>query len=228
MRRSVLVVDDNVEFLHALKGLMERKGFIVSVATTLADALLQLHGFSFDHMILDLNLPDGPGEIILANAKQNRPEMNIVVVSGYLDGPRAASLVGKCVYLPKAGLTLEILLKLVLEEEPDRINAFAKEHHLSKREVSVLAALIDGLGVDATAERLGCKASTVKTYLQRMFDKTGRSSQIELLGTLVHSLVRDRPSKSGEYPALSMADCQGPNGARGPRHAEGRPKGSRS
>jgi DNA-binding CsgD family transcriptional regulator len=70
-----------------------------------------------------------------------------------------------------------------------RLHDFAALHGLSERERDVLSGTIDGLSVAAIAERLDCKPSTVKTYMQRIFDKTKRGSQLEVLALLVDWLA---------------------------------------
>lgn len=51
---------------------------------------------------------------------------------------------------------------------------------LSGRESEVLAALGEGLPNKLIAFKLGLTEGTVKTYLNRMFQKTGATSRIEL------------------------------------------------
>lgn len=56
---------------------------------------------------------------------------------------------------------------------------------LTKRDLDVLRALLDGLDNAALAQRLGLELSSAQTYLKRIHRKLGVSGQRELLGLLV-------------------------------------------
>ena len=62
-RRHLLVVDDEPHIGLLLRPHLERLGYMVSLARTLADARHALQGGAppFDAMLLDLHLPDGSG-----------------------------------------------------------------------------------------------------------------------------------------------------------------------
>lgn len=56
---------------------------------------------------------------------------------------------------------------------------------LSKRDLDVLRALLDGMDNVALAQRLGLELSSAQTYVKRVHRKLGVGSQRELLGMLV-------------------------------------------
>lgn len=57
----ILLVEDNLLTAKGLKYLLEREGYTVVVATTLAEADLKLAEFSYDLALIDITLPDGEG-----------------------------------------------------------------------------------------------------------------------------------------------------------------------
>ncbi len=63
VRRHLLVVDDEPHIGLLLRPHLERHGYVVSLARTLADARRALEGGvpPLDAMLLDLHLPDGSG-----------------------------------------------------------------------------------------------------------------------------------------------------------------------
>ena len=63
VRRHLLVVDDEPHIGLLLRPHLERLGYVVSLARTLAEARRTLQGGapSLDAMLLDLHLPDGSG-----------------------------------------------------------------------------------------------------------------------------------------------------------------------
>lgn len=62
--------------------------------------------------------------------------------------------------------------------------AFAHEHGLSEQEERVMALLAEGRSTDAIAESMGCKNATIRTYVHRLFKKTGTASRRELVSAL--------------------------------------------
>jgi DNA-binding CsgD family transcriptional regulator len=59
--------------------------------------------------------------------------------------------------------------------------AIAEAYGLTMTELRVLFAIVDIGGVPEVAETLGIAASTVKTHLGRVFDKTGVARQADLV-----------------------------------------------
>lgn len=57
----------------------------------------------------------------------------------------------------------------------------AKAYKLTPTELRILFLILDGGGIREAAEALGIAASTVKTHLGRVFEKTGTSRQAELV-----------------------------------------------
>ena len=64
---------------------------------------------------------------------------------------------------------------------PHPVEAFAKRYRLTAAEMRVLFAIVEIGGVPETARMLGISEATVKTHLQRIFDKTGSARQAELV-----------------------------------------------
>ena len=58
---SVIVVEDEQRVARVIVTILERAGYDVTVAASLAEALLALAGRSYDVLVADLILPDGDG-----------------------------------------------------------------------------------------------------------------------------------------------------------------------
>jgi signal transduction histidine kinase len=82
-KRKILVVDDNAEFVGLIKKVLESKDFQVSFAlngkTALENILLDIP----DLVLLDLKLPDVPGEEILKRVKEIDKDIAVVVTTGH-------------------------------------------------------------------------------------------------------------------------------------------------
>ena len=64
---------------------MKRIGFSRVVVGTATEAIKSLRKQKFDLMLLDLKLPDAPGDQVFKTAKQIDPDLNIIVITGYPD-----------------------------------------------------------------------------------------------------------------------------------------------
>jgi DNA-binding CsgD family transcriptional regulator len=64
---------------------------------------------------------------------------------------------------------------------PSSLEVLAKLYRLTPSEVRVLQAVVEDGSVPAAAEALGLSQATVKTHLHHVFQKTGTSSQSELV-----------------------------------------------
>jgi DNA-binding CsgD family transcriptional regulator len=58
---------------------------------------------------------------------------------------------------------------------------------LTRRDCDVVQCLMDGLGTDALAQKLGLTLSSAQTYQKRLFRKLGVGGQRELLGLLMRT-----------------------------------------
>lgn len=68
--------------------------------------------------------------------------------------------------------------------ESDGIRAFAATHTLTKRETDLLAAITQTGDLKQAAGKIDLSYESARTYLKRIYDKTGTRSQIDLLQTL--------------------------------------------
>jgi signal transduction histidine kinase len=83
MRRKILVVDDNVEFVGLVRRLLENKDFQVSVALDGKTAVEKALSDNPEMVLLDLKLPDLPGEEILKRIKEINKDIAIIIVTGF-------------------------------------------------------------------------------------------------------------------------------------------------
>ena len=68
--RLLLVEDDRATYA-ALRGILTQRGWEVVIATTVAEALEAIKS-ELDAIILDLILPDGEGEVLLRQLREER------------------------------------------------------------------------------------------------------------------------------------------------------------
>jgi two-component system OmpR family response regulator len=66
----VIFVEDHAELAEAIAGGLRRAGFVVDVASTLADARQTMSSAQYDLAVVDLGLPDGSGLDLLRDRQQ--------------------------------------------------------------------------------------------------------------------------------------------------------------
>lgn len=80
---SVLVVDDEQDFVETLVKRLERRGFKVTGVGSGKDALLMLGETSFDVVILDVMMPGMDGIETLREIKLAWPKTQVILLSGH-------------------------------------------------------------------------------------------------------------------------------------------------
>ena len=103
MRRRVLVVDDETDFLATYERLLRRQAYDVVTVTSRAAGLAALAGEPPDLVISDLRLPDGDGLDVVRAARDARDPVPVIVITGYPSDEtrRAALAAGATMFLAK-------------------------------------------------------------------------------------------------------------------------------
>ena len=99
----ILVVDDEISLVHALKSTLEQQGYSVTGATRSADALELLQTQKFELLLADLSLPDLDGIALLRTALTLDPAMIGIIMTGHgsVDTAVEAMKVGALDYVVK-------------------------------------------------------------------------------------------------------------------------------
>jgi CheY-like chemotaxis protein len=80
---SVLVVEDDVDLQFLYNAALSQRGYQVMTAETAGSAVHLLTGRPFDVVVLDLNLPDAHGSVVVDYIEQNNlhPLERVIVVT---------------------------------------------------------------------------------------------------------------------------------------------------
>lgn len=128
-RSRVLLVEDDADIAEILTLVLERAGFDVQAATTLADARARLAAahVPFDAVVTDKNLPDGNGLTLLEEERMRGDGAEFIVITGYasLDSAITALRLGVYDYLEKPFRNLDDVIATVRR---------ACEHYRVRRE----------------------------------------------------------------------------------------------
>jgi len=81
--RSILVIDDEESLRHALGRALRREGYLVETAATGREGVDRFANGSFDAVLTDVRLPDLSGLDVLAFCTETKPDVPVVVMTGY-------------------------------------------------------------------------------------------------------------------------------------------------
>ena len=88
--KSVLLLDDDLEFAEALKALLESRNFLVTTVANGVEGLHEIMSFDFDVIICDLIMPHMPGDMFYLAVKKTKPHLcnRFIFITGYSENPR--------------------------------------------------------------------------------------------------------------------------------------------
>lgn len=146
----LLLVEDNLDVRRLVIDRLDHDGIAVTAATTVAEAMTELHHGAFDVVLLDLTLPDGSGLDVLEALRALGSDAHVVILSGAgteMDRVRALRL-GADDYVVKPFFVRELsarILAVQRRQDSSRTTAFhfgRLRIDLTAREVAVDGALL--------------------------------------------------------------------------------------
>jgi two-component system nitrate/nitrite response regulator NarL len=208
---------------------------IVGAASNTAEILTVLHERPPQIVVVSDTLEDGPlaGIQLLPEIRNIAPDTRILLV---MEAPNRELVIGAfrfgadgvfCRNSPFELLctSLDAIsqgeiwataaeLRYILDEfkkgpKPLKVDP-AVERRMTKREIDVARAAVEGLSNREIARRLGLTEHTVKNYLFRIFDKLGVSNRVELVLSCLRQEEASREEAAVQV-ALKMTLLAAPN-----------------
>ena len=198
---KVLLADDHAIVRSGLKEILLRHMESVECgeAENAEQVLTQVREHPWDLLILDITMPGRSGLDILADLKQLRPELPVLVLSmlpedqfgkrvlragafGYLKKESAPEELIQAIRKVLSGgryVSPALAEKIVLDLN-DGANLPLHEG-LSAREFEILVMLGSGKTVSQIAEELHLSVTTISTYRARILEKMNMSTTAELM-----------------------------------------------
>jgi DNA-binding NarL/FixJ family response regulator len=197
----VVLVDDHELFRAGVRGELGDRVEIVGEAGSVAEAVPLIHDLDPDVVLLDVHLPDGGGEAVIAAVSQERPGVKFLALSvsdaaedvigviragarGYvtktisseeLTDAVARVSEGDAVFSPRlAGFVLDAF------RAGDPVGPDAELETLTPREREVLQLIARGYRYKEIAARLHLSIKTVEAHVSSVLRKLQLSSRHEL------------------------------------------------
>lgn len=121
MTEKILVIDDDTDICLLLKKYLSKNGFEVEVAYTGKSALSIIEDKKIDLVLCDFRLPDMDGTETLKAIKKIKPDVKVIIITGYSDVKTAVQCIkmGASEYVTKPIFHEEILhaIKKALKEK---------------------------------------------------------------------------------------------------------------
>lgn len=116
---SLLLVDDDEAFLKRLAKAMEKRGFSVETAETVAAGRAIATARPPAYAVVDLRLEDGSGLDVVEVLRERRPDSRIVVLTGYgaIATAVAAVKIGATDYLAKPADAMDVTNALLSKND---------------------------------------------------------------------------------------------------------------
>ncbi|HEU5081731.1 MAG TPA: response regulator transcription factor [Acidimicrobiales bacterium] len=112
MSTTVLVVEDELKIRELLRSYLEREGWSVLTTGSGAEALTMIEGGAVDLVILDLGLPDVPGETVAAEVRRSSTTPILMLTARAAEEDRIRGLeLGADDYVTKPFSPREVVLR---------------------------------------------------------------------------------------------------------------------
>jgi two-component system response regulator RegA len=171
---SLLLVDDDEAFLRRLGRAMERRGFAVEMAGSVAQALAAIAVRAPAYAVVDLRLGDGNGLDVVERLRERRDDARVIVLTGYgaIASAVAAVKIGAIDYLSKPADAAEVTRALLAQEGdlPEPPENPMSADRVRWEHIQRVYEMCDR-NVSETARRLGMHRRTLQRILAKRSPK---------------------------------------------------------
>lgn len=203
-KKKILIIDDDIDICQLLQRFLERKGYAVTTAFKANEGLAILNRRTIDLVLTDFRLPDMEGLDLITEIKKSKPEVPVIVITGYSDVKQAVKVIqlGASEYVTKPIFPEEILvhIKNALEEKGELKNEISAPKVVqNKKANSDQKAYLFGTSPKSQQiqEQIELVAPTDLTVVILGESGTGK----EVAARILHNL-----SKRKDFPFVAV-DC---------------------
>ena len=84
MKRKILLVDDNEDFLDSTKDVLEEEGYNVQTASSGEEAVRKVEEETLDLVVMDIKMPGLNGVESFIQMKKHRPDIKVIMCTAYI------------------------------------------------------------------------------------------------------------------------------------------------
>jgi two-component system response regulator HydG len=193
-RAEIVLVDDEEALCTAAEKILAKEGYRVTSVNTAADGLAKFERDGADLLITDLMLPDLEGIQVLKRAKEMRPTVEVIIITGHATVEKAVEAMRLGAYdfiekpLDRTAL-VKTVSKAIEKQQLAEENRQLREELLQHRGEDALIGNSEGMV--AVKKLIRQIASTDVTVLVQGESGSGKEVAADVLHNL--SLRRDKP-----------------------------------
>lgn len=111
---KILIIEDDLSFQEILRKALEQERYVVEVAPNYRTGLIKLSDYTYDCILLDINLPDGNGLSLLRELKAMKKTGSLIIISARdtIEDKVEGLDLGADDYLPKPFHLAELLSRI--------------------------------------------------------------------------------------------------------------------
>jgi two-component system response regulator RegA len=166
---TVLVVDDDEVFRTRLGRALGERGFVVTLAATVDDALAAV-GEAPEYAVVDLRMPGKSGLELLKALREKDPNTRVVMLTGYGSIPTAveATKLGAAGYLTKPA-DADDVVKALMGAQVSQGDPLMDTPTLARAEWEYIHRVLADCGenISEAARRLGIHRRSLQRKLQK-------------------------------------------------------------
>lgn len=206
----LLIVDDHAMFRQGLKQILAKQSDmqVVDEVGNGSDALMKIKDKEYNVVILDISMPGKSGWEILADIKNENPDLPVLILSMYPEDQYAVRMLkaGASGYVTKESAADEFITAIrkvaiggryVSATLAERLAYIIGVHSdklphqlLSNREFQVMCLLAAGKTLKEIADELCLSEKTITTYRARILEKMQIRNNVELTHYVIqHKLL---------------------------------------
>jgi DNA-binding NarL/FixJ family response regulator len=182
----VVIVDDHSGVRTGVKNLLRTANDMVVVGEggSGAEAITLVSTVDPDILLLDIELPDQRGDVVMRQIHETLPDMKVLAVSSYSDRDYILGMLenGAAGYITKDEAPMMLLeaIRSIIHNGKSWFSPRAlrqsgipavEEQTLTKREVEILEQVILDQSVEEIADSLNMSADQVRKYLDLLMNK---------------------------------------------------------
>ena len=163
---KILVIEDDLSLQEILRRTLEQERYVVEVASDYRTGLIKLSDYTYDCILLDINLPDGNGLDLLRELKEMNKTGSLIIISARdsIEDKVEGLDLGADDYLPKPFHLAELLSRI---KSVMRRNNQGGEQYVSFGDVKVNPNTFDVWVGDARKELSRKEFDLLLYFLQR-------------------------------------------------------------